>query len=354
MKSWLNGTKSGARSAPQLPQEACYQLRSLIETYERAIAGGAPRPGSDAEIARLRDRLENSPADLWWSDVVQAELILIEMLPPETIAARLRSWRRRFREVAGEGRYALYEASAPIIDAAGVSAEVLRADLMECVRGVYYFYSVYGLAARSRSDVTKQTVSVAFVILLIESIVAIILSAARPAFWPASIPWWPTSFHAPRTIVIYLFLASACAVLGSVVSVQRRLQDPAVDVDPTYRYVQMKADRLSVAFVSPFFGAIFGLVAYALLLSGLVSGGAIIPAFSGGVPNAAKDIALTLLYAFVAGFSEQLVPDALNRIAAKALPFGAASSAVALTGSANGDKSKQSVPIGSKTDETNK
>jgi len=341
MKSWFTGRKSGARCAPQLPEEACYQLRSLIETYDRLIAEGAAQPGSDAEIARLRDRLENSPADLWWSDLVQVELILIEMLPPETIAARLRSWRRRFREVAGEGRYALYLASAPVTDAAGVSAEVLRADLMECVRGVYYFYSVYGLAARSRSEVTKQTVSVAFVILLIEGVAAIILAAARPAFWPASFPWWPASFHAPKTVVIYLFLASACAVLGSVVSVQRRLQDPAVDVDPTYRYVQMKADRLSVAFVSPFFGAIFGLVAYALLLSGLVSGGAIIPTFSGAVPNAAKDIALTLLYAFLAGFSEQFVPDALNRIAAKALPFGAASSAAALTNSPGNAQGKQ-------------
>ena len=297
------------------PEEATYQLRALIETYDRIVAdrpAGQALPGSDREIELLRQKLQNAPDELWWTDVSQAEVILIDLLPPEAVQARLRSWRRRFREVVGETRYALYQATAPDINSPNPNPETLRADLSECVRAVYYFYSVYGLAARSRSSVTKTMFIVAVAILVFESLLAIVLTSPTPSGWLKLSPGF----------LDYLLLTSAAAVLGSLVSIQRRLQDPTVDVDPIFRYIQLKADRFSVAFVSPLFGAIFGIVTYGLLVSGLVTGGPIFPKFTEtALPAGAPSIALLLLYGFLSGFSEQFVPDALNRVAARALPF---------------------------------
>jgi hypothetical protein len=307
------------------PEEAKFQLRNLIETYYRMAAelpADKGHPGNDHEIELLEKKLNEHPDELWWTDVSQAEVVLIETLGPEAVRARLRSWRRRFREVVGETRYALYQATAPDIDAQNPDPERLRADLSECVRAVYYFYSVYGLAARSRSSVTKTMFVVAIAILAFEGILAMVLTFPTPSGWLKLSPGF----------LDFLLLTSASAVLGSLVSIQRRLQDPTIDVDPIFRYIQLKADRFSVSFVSPLFGAIFGIVTYGLLVSGLVTGGPIFPKFTAAaVPIGADSIALLLLYGFLAGFSEQFVPDALNRLAARALPFVSANTFAPVT-----------------------
>lgn len=337
----------------RLPPEAIEQFKAFIETYERldenaaaanatepmgtassgtvvptgtlgpqptptsattivsSSAASKPRPGTAAAIKLLKSRLEK-PSELWWTDLAQAEVCVTEVLDAASLRARVSACRRRMHEVVGDARYAQYILAAP--DPGTAPEDQVRADLAECIRTVYYFYSAYGLAARSRSDVTQSTFNVGLCILAIQAVVATSLAMR---VLPGA--WWPL----PREVLHgleYLVATSAAAVLGSVVSVQARLQDPKVDVDPLYRFVQTHSDRLSTAYVSPIFAAIFGLVIFALTASGLIGGSAFphINSLISDSPNL-SDVALVLIYGFLSGFAERLVPDALNRIATKTI-----------------------------------
>jgi len=324
-----------------LPPEAVESLKALIESYKRlkadAIAAAAPapqptpaqsgatgspvpvtlsgpassRPGTDYEVEQLEKRAAN-PSQVWWTDLIQAEMCLLEVLDEATLRARVSGWRRRMQEILGDARFSQYIAGAPNPSTAAL--DEVRADLGECIRAVYYFYSAYGVAARSRSDVTQSTFNVALCILALQGLIAIILALHVP--WN----WWPAIPTNVLPALEYLVATSAAAVLGSVVSVQTRLQDPKVDVDPFYRYVQTHADKLSIAYVSPIFAAIFGLVIFGLMASGL-TGGSAFPDIAHIVSSSPSlpDIAKLLIYGFLAGFAERLVPDALTRIAARTL-----------------------------------
>jgi hypothetical protein len=126
-----------------------------------------------------------------------------------------------------------------------------------------------------------------------------------------------------------LLATSFAGVLGSLVTLQKRLQDPRADGDAYYRYIQTSADWISVVLVPPVLGAIFGAIIYLLFLSDLILGGLANWNNSGNPTD--RTIAVLLTLGFVAGFAEQLVPDALTRIAQRALS------------SSNGEPSKTSV-----------
>jgi hypothetical protein len=297
----------------KVPEEARDHLRAVLDGYDRLKTNkGAGRLGADNQVAKLRTLLADDANAIWWSDIAQAELCVADILTEEQFRSRLGGWRRRMNEVVGDSRYAHYIASAP--NPATATLDQLRADMGECVRSIYYFYGSYGIAAKSRGTVAKWMLGVAATVLAVLAVLAIL------SVWH---PWIACDARNLANCKIYLhleyvFAAAAAAVLGSIVSVQRRLQDPRVDVDPFFRYIQTKADRFSISYISPIFGAIFGVVMYGLLASKLLNT-SLVKFTDDALPEKASDVAVVLVLAFIAGFAEQLVPDALTRIAARAL-----------------------------------
>ena len=301
-----------AKNRLHLPEEALEQLDSLIASYDRLrLERTEPLPGADGEIKELKLKIRDQ-AVLWWTDLVQAEMCLLELTEESALRSRLLGWRARMHDVVGDARFAVYLANAPNL-ATEVPADTLRADLGECIRTVYYFYSAYGISARSRTRVSLSAMRTAAYILVAEGILALVL--ALLAHTGSS---WLKIRLEDLGALEYALATSALAVLGSVVSVQRRVQDPSADADPFYRYIQTTADWVGIAVVPPVFGAIFGFVMYALLVSKLMLS-PLIKFDDAGVPAAPENIALLLLLGFLAGFAEQLIPDALNRLAARAL-----------------------------------
>lgn len=310
---------------PKLPQAALDQLNSIVETYHLLRPASSVQTSADAEITRIGALLSEHPDQIWWTDIALAELSVVSLLDAEQLRARLISWRRRLRDVLGDVRYNDYLATATDLSTER-DPEAFRADLSECIRAVYYFYGSYGVSALSRTRVTESLIKAAAMIIGAEAVVLLI---SWFAFRTPTI-----NVYSWQIIVTVAVAASIAAVLGSIVSVQRRLQDPSVSVDPFYRYIQTDADWFGTAVISPLFASIFGVILYGLIVSKLlvtsivnflsslpeaqmpkdIAGWA-----AGAIPRGPTDYAAILIFAFVSGFAEQLIPDALTRLASRAL-----------------------------------
>jgi hypothetical protein len=314
--------RASAKRGTELPPEALDELQSFLNTYKRCSVGSAtPNLVCDQQMSGFESQLAGDPDKLQWFDLAQAELCTLEYLDIAQLRARAAAWRRRMQEVVGESQYARYLTTAA--DLKSTDLQQLRADLAECIHDVYHAYGGYDVAARSRSTVTKRVHMWGLSLLAAEALLAVFFGVFLPAEYHVlkNRPMWLPNPSVLNALAL-AFMTSAAAVLGSIVSVQRRLQDPSVRVDPFYRYIQTTADGFSIAFVSPVCGAICGIVIYGLLVSQLLTT-KLLSIGENGLPADAKNCATLLVLGFAAGFLEQLVPDALTGIARRA--FGAAS-----------------------------
>jgi hypothetical protein len=126
------------------------------------------------------------------------------------------------------------------------------------------------------------------------------------------------------SFVLLLFL---CGALGGITNNYLRLREIPVSEKDLMDPLTNKLAILQV-YVSPVIAGVFGFILYSLFLSGIVQG-SLFPDFSGielkfdGVgglftdvaPANNLDAARALIWAFIAGFSERMVPNILDKVA---------------------------------------
>ncbi len=135
-----------------------------------------------------------------------------------------------------------------------------------------------------------------------------------------------TAFLAKYEMVPWTSLIFVSGTVGGVVNNFRRIQKlPA----KRRRVSGAISDRLVTIqiYVSPFVGGVFAIVLYGVFMSGLVQG-SLFPEFKSGgedfttfkdfasqsMPSTNTDMAKAILWAFIAGFSEGLVPNFISKI----------------------------------------
>jgi len=153
------------------------------------------------------------------------------------------------------------------------------------------------------------------------------LAAAPPA--PAS---------SPLRILQMAALVILCGILGGLISMLRRLQALPSGSTPLFDTIALNAGQFGIG-LAPIYGGIFAMVLYLVFLSGVLdtviaptAGEIVFPHFTDATPRTTPDYARLLIWAFMAGFAEQLVPDVLNRLTARntaalAKPTGASGTA---------------------------
>ena len=132
----------------------------------------------------------------------------------------------------------------------------------------------------------------------------------------------PEAISSPLQVLQVSALVILCGVLGGLISMLRRLQALPAGNTPLLDTIALNAGQFGIS-LAPTYGGIFAMMLYLIFLSNLpasiiassVEG--VFPKFTDATPATTPDAAKLLVWAFVAGFAEQLVPDVLNRLTAR-------------------------------------
>jgi len=127
--------------------------------------------------------------------------------------------------------------------------------------------------------------------------------------------------EAPQ-LIVFVFFAGA---LGGITNTYQRLK--SMPLDEPERSVFSNLIAVTQVYATPMVAGTFAVVAYALFASGLLEG-TLFPSFSGGSelykdlnsvfdgmsPSTAADAAKAIIWGFVAGFSEKMIPNILDKM----------------------------------------
>lgn len=293
--SGLNGMLAGI-SPPEDPAD--------LEVYKRVVAA------LDRESRR---RVQNFAA------MLNIEMLALRFYELEQLRRKAWMIRERFSLLAGEAVYKKYLASNPP-DPATAPREQLEADLenlLDQMRATYVLS-----AAREKSVRWLKAVLAALTLL------AVLIAGGGYAY--------EAGRAGGGSLVL---LIAVFGMLGALMSITRRLQSlisvGALNQDPVMALTGLNYGLVGVV-VALISGAIFAILLYAVMLSGLLGeGGGMLPKFNessglGNVrvtlsylmfdvnPASYSDFAKVIVWSFVAGFAERFVPDVLDRMVRRA------------------------------------
>ena len=128
----------------------------------------------------------------------------------------------------------------------------------------------------------------------------------------------------------YETLIFVSGTVGGAVNSFRRIQNMRSAKNETLDAMTERLVTIQI-YLSPFVGGVFAFVLYTIFMAGLVQG-SLFPEFAAGeeayktfsdfakitIPKENADVAKVIIWSFIAGFSEGLVPNFISKIAKEA------------------------------------
>lgn len=252
--------------------------------------------------------------ELEWHDIFELESIILELLPLDKLRRRAWDLRAKYKQMVTPATYDAYlNSKPPDPDSPDPSLERdLRSDLSRLLADFHWQYGLTLARESTRASISLwQTITLGVVILF--AIGGFVWWASSPATYP------------PFPIALGVFITG---MIGGFVSTQLRLQNiKPSGAEPIEELVQLNQGKAAII-VAPTLGGIFAVILYVIFAGNFLKSD-IFPIISGALPTphletfwqgtgptTVVDAARLLVWSFLAGFAERLVPDALDRIAA--------------------------------------
>jgi hypothetical protein len=280
----------------------------LAKYAEHVMAACVSTENAGPDVTAIVEKYRNpvTTQQITWGELFAVEAFVLRQQPEVALRRRAWSLREKFREVVGARQYDNYLLSNPPTendDKADVS--LLRADLERLLGALHWSYSLIPVRERLRAQIITF-VSIAIAVWAFLA-VGLLLAAAQ------------FGQHLLATLVLVM-LGGA---LGGFVSLLRRIQQVPTGGDPLVNIFELENGRVSL-YLAPLSGALFALVLFMIFQAGLVQG-SLFPkvlhlhlqlwqfAWAGQIIEQ-PEYAKLMVWSFIAGFAEQLVPDTLARL----------------------------------------
>ncbi len=289
--------------------------QDFLESYRTVLFGQyaslSRKIGDTAAESEAQRVLQIPPKMIEWEDLYSLELAMLRQLPADELRRQAWALRNEYQELAAADEWSDYVASKPPefgTTAPGVALPAdespLRADLVRLQQEIHWRYIVLWAFEDYRRSVTILSWFGGILAMLAFIVLGALASWLRPS-------------HAFEWKL--LSLVGSLGVLGGLTSTMRRIQKLTwsgnADTD-----IAKLGGSLSV-YLSPCLGGIFATLLFFLFAGKLVDGSffpniAWATSMHDGLASmSGLDFAKLLVWSFIAGFAEQLVPDNLARLA---------------------------------------
>lgn len=296
---WFSGAGNVPPDVEQLDEQRRQIFRRLVSEF-KAIDLTNAQP---AVVGVLHELTSIQPEQATRGQLYALETLLSKVRP---FAELKRDIRARYKTAIGADRYAEYLNSNPP-DANVCTEEELRADAHDLLSEIHRLnvYRPYREQVRN-SMLERLLMAALFLFIVLVGSVEYEAGWGRPLFLP---------------VLRICFIAGA---VGGLISVQRRIQSL-----PDAEVTQFRAGSLSVVVLSPIVAGTFGILLYFIFAGGLLKGDLFpdlekLHSFSCAYANntcsmaqfgdSAPQMAKLIVWCFLAGFAERLVPDTLDRL----------------------------------------
>jgi hypothetical protein len=334
-----------------------YALLYFDHLYSEYLALNASVESEEVKTsldAIYRKRLE---LKLTWSEIYTFDLKLLEFRSPENLVRKAYDARGRYRNIAGQKEYDEYLASKPP-DLASIQIapdkeppepsviikRALRADIEYLLSRFYLYYAMLPVREKLRDRLTIRAVLATAVVVVAIGFAIVLNVGAFPLL---------KAFDAYTVVLVTVLSVTLAGIVGGCVSMLQRIQSAPSEGDALFNLAALSNGWRSII-LSPLYGGIFASILFVLFAAGILKG-SVFPTIStpqasptavsnptsepnvSSAPGPAKtsgvlkiteflkdtgpadgiSYALLIIWSFLAGFAERLVPDTLNRLVAK-------------------------------------
>lgn len=286
-------------------------FKSLSSSF--GLAGNHPAHANAESIIK---KYENSHLAPSWSDLIQLDLSIIQLLTGYHLQLKIAELRQRVSAIPYAGRVEVLMPPEKLNE--NGNEDLLRAEAVQLATRLWQVRKArHEREGKLKALITSQT-HVAVSILLFVFILVLI------------------DRYGKNNGLSFLPVLFGFGVAGAFMSVLRRLQqaigtDSDPDLSKEFSALENEGEKLWISLIM---GGVFSILLYFLFSSGVgdsLLGNTLVPQFHCGgssnctpiqndsfltanLPKTATDFSKCIVWSFLAGFSEQLVPDVLSRL----------------------------------------
>ena len=284
----------------------------FLESYRKVLFGQYRALGRAAENSAAKAEADSitkmDPKDISWDDLYRLELAMIRLEPAAELRRRAWVLRNEYKELASPQEYKDYLASDPPKADATTDPEELRADLVRLQEELNWRYIVVWALEAYRSRILQRLVRFTLGVVVVSVCISYVATIV------AFVGSW-TDLNLPMLVAVIV-----PGIVGGLISTVRRTQGVRFGSNADMDLSQLEQGNTGI-YLSPFLGGIFAFIVFFLFAGDFLKGDLFPKVDMNSLLVSQlehldyKEIAKVIIWSFIAGFAERLVPDRLDQLA---------------------------------------